>query len=134
MKKRHDITNVFNPPKEVEEINIAINKYVETNGISRAVVIDTIDADGILLKEYIDDIGSEMDPVTFEYVFYNIHQHVILITKVFKPEHNFLVGKKIVAEVAGACLYEIYLTDSQTERMDKPGAFWGEFLDEMVEE
>lgn len=47
---------------------------------------------------------------------------------------NFFNRKKIVAEVAGACLYEIYLTDSQIERMDKTGAFWGEFLDEMVEE
>lgn len=36
---------------------------------------------------------------------------------------NFFSRKKIVAEVAGACLYEIYLTDSQIERMDKTGAF-----------
>lgn len=54
-----------------------------------------------------------------------------------KKRHDitkFFSRKKIVAEVAGACLYEIYLTDSQIERMDKTGAFWGEFLDEMVEE
>lgn len=61
MKKRHDITNIFNPPQEVEEINIAINKYVETNGVSRAIVIDAIDANGVLLKKYIDEIGCDND-------------------------------------------------------------------------
>lgn len=128
-------TTVYDKPVELENVKIFIVKYVtDENGRCRKVAEDRIEANGLLLKEYIDDIGTDNDTLYSDYSQSLIRYHVILIKSVLDSKHEFLVGKNIVAEVEKKNnWYSICLTDSQTEAVNQ-NVFWGKFVDEMVEE